>query len=342
MSASAVKRAARRAIGVTAAASWPLRKNVLTVLTYHRVLPEDHPERRLEQPGMYVSPETLAMHIESLKTSFEMIDLVDWVSRHKNGRPLPRRACSITFDDGWRDNYQYGLPVLERAGVPVTIFLVADFIGSDYEFWPNRLARLIAGTDGQGTEPLPEAVRDLLRQVAAQPGIELPAGLPVAERIDAAISACKALPDQTVQDVLATAEAQHAGGQGAQRERQLLNAAEIAEMGRSGQIRFGSHGRRHLRLLPSLSQEIINQEVWEARDKLRELTGQSIELFCYPNGDHCPSAVAAVREAYAGAVTTRSGWNGPTTDRYLLTRASIHEDIAADRWSLYARLSALP
>ena len=340
MSASTLKRYARRAIGVAAAATWPLRRDALTVLTYHRVLPEVHPERQLEQPGMVVSPETLAMHLETLKGSFEVVDLADWIARRENRVPLPPRACSITFDDGWRDNYQYALPVLERAGVPATIFLVADFIGSSYEFWPNRLARLIAGRDGQGTEPLPEAVRDLLRRVDAPSWIESPTGRSVAERIDAAINACKALPDQAVQDVLATAETRREAGE-ASRPRQLLDESEIARMGRSGQIRFGSHGRRHLRLLPGLAPEIIDQEVRGSRERLRELTGQPIDLFCYPNGDHCPAAVAAVREAYAGAVTTQSGWNGPATDRCLLTRASIHDDIATDRWSLYARISAL-
>ena len=232
MSGASLKRIARRAIGVAAAVSWPLRRDSLTVLTYHRVLPANHPERRVEQPGMVVSPETLAMHLDVLKRSFEVIDLADWLARRESGRPLPRRACSITFDDGWRDNHQYGLPVIERAGVPVTIFLVADFVGSAYEFWPNRLARLVAGPDGQGSEPLPGPVLALLRRVEAPAWIESPSGHPLRDRIDAAINACKALPDQAVQEILATAESQRTEVASAE-PRPLLDEREVAEMGGS-------------------------------------------------------------------------------------------------------------
>lgn len=307
---------------------------------YHRVLPEDHPERRYEQPGMYVSPEVLAMHLEALQRSFEVIDLADWISRRERGLPLPHRACSITFDDGWRDNHQYGLPVLQRAGVPATIFLVADFIGSDYEFWPNRLGRLIAGADGSGAAPLPMALRNVLRRVGAPAWIEAPEGQSVVERVDAAINACKTISDQAMHEVVAEAESQ-ASVAATQPAPALLDEREIEEMSRSGLVRFGSHGRRHLRLVDGMAASTIEEEVRGSRDRLRELTGQPIDLFCYPNGDHCRAAVAAVRETYAGAVTTQSGWNDASTDRFLLNRASIHEDVAYDRWSLYARVGAL-
>ena len=79
---------------------------------------------------MYVSPDTLAMHLRVLKQHFTLIDLGEWLSLRAAGGALPDRACCITFDDGWRDNYEYGLPVLAAAQVPATVFLVTDFIGS--------------------------------------------------------------------------------------------------------------------------------------------------------------------------------------------------------------------
>jgi peptidoglycan/xylan/chitin deacetylase (PgdA/CDA1 family) len=39
-------------------------------------------------------------------------------------------AFAVTFDDGYRDNYEHALPVLERHGIPATFFLVSDNLGS--------------------------------------------------------------------------------------------------------------------------------------------------------------------------------------------------------------------
>src|SRR5262245_47823275 len=121
---SAIKGTLRRTVGAVAPLSWRVRRNpALLVLTYHRVLPASHPDRAVEQPGMYVAPETLAMHLRVLKRNFELIHLSEWLQRASSGRQLPKRACCISFDDGWRDNFEFGYPVLRDANVPATIFL---------------------------------------------------------------------------------------------------------------------------------------------------------------------------------------------------------------------------
>jgi hypothetical protein len=40
------------------------------------------------------------------------------------------RACLVTFGDGWYDNHAYALPVLERTGVPMLLFVATSYIGS--------------------------------------------------------------------------------------------------------------------------------------------------------------------------------------------------------------------
>lgn len=339
MSSTGVKRAVRRGLGRVAPVAWRFRpKGSLVVLTYHRVLPMDHSERRVEQPGMYVSPETLAMHLRVLKDHFEVVDLGDWIRRRQDSKPLPPRACSISFDDGWRDNHEFGFPVLRQSDVPATIFLVADLVGSHYEFWPNRLARLLVESKGNWSDALPPACLELI----ARHGVKVPArGTSVSvAMVDMAITACKAVPDEVMQQILSDA-VKDTSGSGADNRRSLLDRAEIEEMGKSGRIRFGSHGRRHLRLIEGLTTQKLNEEVVESRDLLRQLTGQPVDLFCYPNGDHSPAALEAVRRTYRAAVTTDAGWNGPSTDLYLMPRMSVHEDIAADEQSFLARVGGM-
>src|SRR5690606_27500117 len=199
-----MKRLAENVVSRSATAWWRAVPGPrLVVLRYHRVLPPNDPERKLEQPGMYVSPQTLEMHLTLLKAHFEVVHLDDWVRRAAAGQPLPRLACAITFDDGWRDNYVHGFPILQRQQVPATIFLVSSLIGTRDEFWPNRLARVLA-MDSSGKQ-LPRKLAELLAPV-----IEAAAGQGAwtAEQVDRAIGLAKVLPEDEIHELLSEAQGQ--------------------------------------------------------------------------------------------------------------------------------------
>ena len=336
MSVAAIKQIVRRGLGLAAPMAWALRPTPsLVVLTYHRVLPKDHPDRLVEQPGMCVAPETLEMHLGILRRYFEFVDLADWVRRSNALQSLPPRACAITLDDGWRDNFDYAFPVLVRHRVPATIFLVSDFIGSSYQFWPNRLAELLYRLADRSSA-WPSELVSLFRRVGLDPA--------AVDREEAtsfvgrAIAACKSLTDAEVVQVLDEVER---GGSQENRGRSLLSREEVAELSDSGLIAFGSHSRRHTRLIERLPPAVMEDETKESRRLLEQLTKRPVDLFCYPNGDYCNRAVSAVRGTYLAAVTTVAGWNYPTTDRHLMPRISLHDDISGDQKSFLARIGGL-
>jgi len=335
MLTGALKRATRQLIGQVAPYTWRhLRGPSLVVLTYHRVLPESHPDRAHEQAGMYVRPETLVMHLETLKEHFELVHLDDWLTAKDQGQPLPRFACAITFDDGWRDNYDHAFPLLRSAAAPATIFVVSALMGGRYSFWPNRLARQLSRRDRPlRLEDWPTALRGRLTAAEHAPNIQ--AGGPSLDVIDKAIVECKGFSDSEMHALLDELPPLPQGAE----ERDLLNAAEVRVMAESGLVRFGSHTRRHTRLRQGTPRDVLQDEIGGSVDEIQRLTGERPRLFCYPNGDFTAEALDLVRQNYRGAASNSQGWNDRRLDPYLIRRIRMHEDISDRRTTFLARLA---
>ena len=346
-----IRQIAKRTLRAAAAAIGPHRWRrgpCLLVLTYHRVLPEDHPARETEQPGMLVSPELLAMHFEVLRRHFTPVHLDDWLRASKAGKPPPGRSVAITFDDGWRDNFDYAFPILKAAEMPATIFLVTDMVGSNYRFWPNRLAHVLKYWRPEFRHGLDEKTRH--RMVSLGIPLDLSDGEATPELIDSVIARCKAADDAAMYALLDAIESAAAGiaksdpaSLGDQDDqddqRDLLDWDEIRLMADSGLTRFGSHTRRHTRLRDDVDPHVIEDEVRGSRQILERQLRQTIPLFCYPNGDCSQRAYAAVTAAYEGAVTTNRGWNAPGLDPYAVRRIAVHGDVSATARNLLARIS---
>jgi peptidoglycan/xylan/chitin deacetylase (PgdA/CDA1 family) len=89
------------------------------VLMYHRVFP------RADYDQLTVTPERFAEQMQWLSQHFEVVSLSDAVSGLGQGNG--RQRVAITFDDGYRDNLQHALPVLQRLRLPATIFITTSF-----------------------------------------------------------------------------------------------------------------------------------------------------------------------------------------------------------------------
>jgi peptidoglycan/xylan/chitin deacetylase (PgdA/CDA1 family) len=315
--------------------AWRTTSKRLLVLMYHRVLPAEHPDRDSEQPGMYVSPSTLAMHLEIVKQYFTLIHLDEWLERAGTGQAVPSLACAITFDDGWRDNYEYAFPILRRAGAPATIYLVADMVGEGYSFWPNTLARYL-GAGAAEITAYPAWLADVARKLRMAVSPESRALS--ADEIDQIIAECKInSTDAEMRDRVGSL----VDGTHAMSEPDLMSWEQARSMGADDLIRFGSHTRRHTRLLPQLSEEEVRDEILGSINVISSQLSRKPRTFCYPNGDMSPAAVAAVREGYLGAVTTRRGWNRVASDSALLKRVGVHEDVSAQPSAFISRLGGL-
>ncbi len=94
------------------------------ILTYHRI---GHPRGGKPYEARTVLPQRFkaqlrAMHF--LGCTFGGPDaIIAWL---RDGKALPFRYTVLTFDDGFDDLYEHAFPLLEKAGIPATIYLVSD------------------------------------------------------------------------------------------------------------------------------------------------------------------------------------------------------------------------
>ena len=107
-----------------------------TILLYHRVAHVTTDPQLLS-----VTPEHFVEHLQLLAEQREPVSLADLVCHREERRY--RQAVAVTFDDGYADNLHAAKPLLERAGVPATVFVTSGYVGGMRPFWWDELEELL-------------------------------------------------------------------------------------------------------------------------------------------------------------------------------------------------------
>lgn len=298
----------------------------LWVLMYHRILPPTDERFHQEEPGMRVTPDSFDMHLQELKQHFELVSLSDWVRAKEDGQLLPKRACAVTFDDGWQDNYEYAFPLLKKHQVPATLFAVSEKIGTDFQFWPNIIAALLLSGAG------PRLEEDTILNLAGTSKTK-----PDADAVAQCIKQLKARTDAEIFQALDNIQWRSLLPEPMRPA--LMNWDQLREMQNSGLVEVGSHTCSHRRLTDALSDEELSYEIGKSKQVLEQNTGHPIPLFCFPNGDYSDNALKQVQNLYMAAVTTQRGINNEKTLNHELTRIGMHDDVSNTRRRFNARLS---
>lgn len=311
--------------------SWLQRDPQLWVLMYHRILPRDDIRYQLEEPGMIITPDTFRMHLRELKQHFDLMDFSEWLRLREAGEPLPRRACVITFDDGWYDNYEFALPVINAEATPVTLFAVVEKIGTDFQFWPNIVSALLHSNALSAMQQQPVFARAF-----AQTGTS--GDTKNREFIAAVIKALKQSSDAEIFAALAALNWQTLLT--FSMPRGLMTWDELRSMTQSGLVKIGSHTCNHKRLNAQLSSDEITHEIVASKSLLQAQLPAVADIFCFPNGDYNQAALDAVTTTYRAAVTTQRGIvNAVHTPAHQLCRIGVHEQVSHTPRLLGARLS---
>jgi peptidoglycan/xylan/chitin deacetylase (PgdA/CDA1 family) len=265
-----------RAVGLMERAARPVF-GVLPILTYHRV---DEPERSPElYPGLIgATPAEFDEQMRFLSSAHRPLSLLELLAIRRGEAPLPPRAVMVTFDDGYRSVAEHAWPIMQRHGVPLTLFVPTAFPSDPSRaFWWDRLWSAL------GTED----------EVVSTPLGDLPVRTP-AERLSVyrrLRGHVKSLPHERAMAIVDDL----CRGSGAEpRPRSVLGWDELRRLAGEG-VAIGSHSCTHP-LLDKVTQAEAGAEIRESlRDLEREL-GPTPRVFAYPGGGVNSGAASVLEE----------------------------------------------
>ena len=321
--------------GLTHPARWA--KDRLPVVTFHRVLPADALAES-PYPRIAVTPEELAWFLECFSQHFRCVSLREALAAAPpNAGDLPPLA--VTFDDGTLDNLEYAAPVLRRAGVSATFFIVAQNAQSGRLLWPERvvygLPVLLRRAGGAGCA----------NRLLVAHGLDGVAEGDPRHQAHALVERLKGIASDQVDAFVDALEAEVGPLHLAEWEG-MMSFQQIRSLRDAGH-EIGCHSLTHP-IMTNCSDLRLKSECEDARRLLENEIGSGIDSFCYPNGDNDARVVQAVHDAgFKHAVTTAWGTNPSGADSLTLKRVEIQSHTSrSQNGSLSAsrlawRLSAL-
>lgn len=281
----------------------------LSILIFHRV----HARTDPIFPGEADAASFDAM-LGWVREAFQVLPLEEASARLRDGS-LPARALTITFDDGYADNHDVAMPILQRHGLSACFFISTGMLSGGRMFNDTvveslRLARAERlDVRGLGLGELTE--------------LDLGAGDDWTKRrhaIEAVLRSIKYLPHA---ERLVAAE-RLAERSGATLPTDLMMTPEQVRAMRRGGMEVGGHTRTHP-ILAQLDEAAAWAEIAGGRDDIQQILGEPVPLFAYPNGkpveDYSAESVRLVgKSGYTTAVSTAWGAARPGRDPLQLPR----------------------
>jgi peptidoglycan/xylan/chitin deacetylase (PgdA/CDA1 family) len=298
-------------------ARW-LNRNSFRILMYHRF-----PDAR-----------GLEAQCRHLRDYYRPLSLTTAADHLKARQPLPRNSVIVTVDDGHRDFFEIAYPIFSSYGIPVTVYVVTDFLDRQLWLWADQVRYAFAHTGlrqvrvdpGDGEWRQFDLQTDEQKKSAAREIGDALKLVPNEKRL----MALERLPDWLQVQI----PEQAPGGC------EPLAWEEVRLMAGNG-VEFGAHTRTHPVLSRLSSPAELAAEIGGSKQRIEEALGRPVRHFCYPNGserDISTAAVEAVRQAgFDTAVTTTLGVNAVEDDRFLLRRIGVDPRYAPD---YFARCAA--
>jgi peptidoglycan/xylan/chitin deacetylase (PgdA/CDA1 family) len=258
----------------------------VAVLMYHGVCDRASIPAHI---NFHVSRDIFERQMQALKRRYHVLPLSDVVDSLTRGEAL-EKAVALTFDDGYKNNASYAAPVLNRLGLPFTVFVATAFVDNGRWMPLNELYWM--RSEGKLSWDEMTSLREQLRNRPAAEALKILG------------------PERKHPETVSVAAAESFA---------MLSWDEVREMASNG-ADFGSHTHSHCNMaIEGEAQQ--RQELQISKELLEKHVGSPVRLFAYPYGylsDVSRSNV--VQAGYECALSTEYGLVTSRSDRFVMSR----------------------
>jgi peptidoglycan/xylan/chitin deacetylase (PgdA/CDA1 family) len=123
----------------------------VVIFGYHRFV------NNVRRPDTEITPAAFEAQMQELKNkNISVIPMQDFLAWRRGEKAIPPKSAVITFDDGWKSQYDVAWPILKKFNYPVTLFIYTEgikpghFSGGESMSWEQLAEMRDAGVDIQG------------------------------------------------------------------------------------------------------------------------------------------------------------------------------------------------
>jgi len=280
------------------------------ILSYHRISSGE-----LDPWGMRVSLQNFRSQLAMLRNFGTPVSLPEFAAAYQSGQS-PERSIVITFDDGYVDNLNHALPLLQEFNIPATVFIPSGYLGKPYFWWealehvflrPNSLPATLTleldtsphswNLEGAANYTDEQYVRDReFHHWRSEPGTRIRLYHEVYERlwpqeISKRLSLVSDITQWAGMDSRSFAQARP------------LSNQELKRIAEEELITIGAHSVNHLPL-DEKPLEVQEFEILGSRDLLEKLTGKPVDTFAYPHGKYDSLTTKVLKKNFFGCACT--------------------------------------
>jgi peptidoglycan/xylan/chitin deacetylase (PgdA/CDA1 family) len=323
------------------------RRSSLTVLTVHGVAPVRR-DLLWDPLRQQIDVSTFTDQIDTISRHHNWVDVTGAIAQLRGDVHIDNPVL-LTFDDGYRNNLDLALPVLEARGIRPLLFVTTGYLNNARTFWFDRFDYAIQQIERQWKlkvegrtftfEPgdrcgMQNEYRSLRRHAKRQGWHDQHFHDFFSETCDALEAhSGKALNSFQSRDPVAA----------------TISSEDLRGAVARGVIDVGSHTIDHMRI-DKLDRDARAYQLSQSKVDLEAMTGQPCRTFCYPNGDWDVLSREAVSDAgYEAAFSVEPGLNAIGCDLLTIRRmflplrfnAAHVEALGCGLLSYKQRLSAL-
>lgn len=291
------------------------RKTLGAIFMLHRVVQRHEDDGFQPNRQFAITEDVLRTIVDTLEDArVEVVSLDEACARLAGGpasggdRNARRFAC-LTFDDGYRDNFELALPLLAARGMPMATYVTSGLVDATDPAWWFALEDCLRAhasievTIGERTHSI-EAKTAPEKTAAFE---QLARALQLAPR-DARLAALDDMRARYGVDAFA-------------RTRELvMDWTELRAFAAHDLVTIGAHTVSHA-ALASLSAQSMQREIEESRRRIEAELEIAVDHFAFPYGD------VTTKGAREFDACRELGFKSATTTRHDLLRASDKESM---------------